>query len=499
MADDLATGWNAPAGFKPHLLIGGRLVAGDGAPFQVENPATGEMFTTVRGASEAQVQDVICAARAAADEGRWSGLPPAERVAAVRRFIAALEARMPLIERLVLAETGCPVSSPVFQVQTRVPLAQAQQQLDLYLALPEIVDNPLPLDLRVNAMGGVSQSLRRYAPLGVVTAISAYNFPFFLNVWKVMPALATGNAVILRPSPLTPLSALAMGEAAIEAGLPDGVLNIVVEGGAEGALSLTTDERIDMVSFTGSTDVGRKVMAQAAATMKRLQLELGGKSAQIFLPDRVEMAGPAAAGVCLAHAGQGCVLGTRVFVPEASKAEVVAAMARNLASIQVGDPADPATQFGPLISAAQVERCERYVALAVAAGAKVVCGGRRLDRPGHYFEPTVLDVPDNKNPAAQDEIFGPIVAVIGYRDVDHAVEMANDTIFGLSGYVFGKDVRAALAVAKRIRSGTVNVNLGGMMSGFASSGGHRQSGIGRERGEEGLRVYQEVQCLNFAN
>lgn len=485
--------------FPRHMLIAGRAVEGQGDWIEVQNPATAECFARLRGASEAQVDQAIGAARRAADAGLWSGLPRAERVAIVRRFLDALEARADAIEAMVRREGGLPVNSVITPVQLRMPVATAHGQLDLYLTLPESESQPLPLAERINPMGMVVQSVRRWMPLGVVTAISAYNAPMFIAVWKVVPALATGNCVILRPSPLTPLSALMMREAAEEAGIPEGVLQIVVEAGSEGALKLTTDPAIDMVTFTGSSHVGAKVMEQAAATMKRLQLELGGKSAQIFLPDRVEAAGASANGVCLAHAGQGCVLGTRVFVPQERKAEVLAAMAQSLSAIVQGDPQDPATQMGPVITQAQLERCERYVALAVEAGAKVVLGGKRLDRRGFFFPPTLLDVPDNSNPAAQDEIFGPIVAVIGYRDIDHAVEMANDTAFGLSGYVYGKDVRQALGVAQHIRSGTVNVNVGGHMSGYVSSGGHGISGLGRERGEEGLRVYQEVQCLNFAN
>lgn len=481
------------------MLIDGRAVAGEGAEIVVENPATEDVLHRLPGASEAQFATAIAAARRTVDSGLWSERPRQERVDAVLRFLDALEARADDLERIVLAEGGCPVNSVVLPVQVRGPITHAREQLALYLTLPESQSNPLPLEDRINAGGTVVQSVRRWVPLGVVAAISAYNFPFFLGLWKVVPALATGNCVILRPSPLTPLSTLAMREAAEEACLPAGVLQILAEAGAEGALRLTTDPGVDMVTFTGSTDVGRKVMAQAAPTMKRLQLELGGKSAQIFLPDSVGKAGASVAGVCLSHAGQGCVLGTRVFVPQESKADVLAAMAQVVAGIRQGDPTDPATQMGPVISRAQIERCAHYVEAAKQAGATVVAGGNRLDRPGYFFEPTVLDVPDNANLAAQDEIFGPIVSVIGYRDIEHAVEMANDTIFGLSGYVHGKDVRQALGIAKRFRSGTVNVNVGGHMSGYASSGGHGLSGLGRERGEEGLRVYQEVQVLNFAN
>jgi aldehyde dehydrogenase (NAD+) len=310
----------------------------------------------------------------------------------------------------------------------------------------------------------------------------------------------TGNTVILRPSPLTPYSATIFGEAAVAADLPRGVLNVVIDAGHEGGVTLTRHAKVDMVTFTGSSAIGEKVAAQAAQGLKRLQLELGGKSAQIVLSDRLEAARSAALGVCLAHAGQACVLGTRVFVPTQKKTELVAQMAASLAELVIGDPSDPGTQMGPVITAAQRERCEHYVAAAVAAGGRVVAGGARPShlKRGYYFQPTILDLPDNSNPAAQDEIFGPVVSVIGYDSIEHAVAMANDTIFGLSGYVFGKDVRQALSVAMRLRTGTVNVNSSGM-SAYASSGGFGASGVGRERGLEGIRVYQQIQVMNVSN
>jgi aldehyde dehydrogenase (NAD+) len=402
------------------------------------------------------------------------------------------------LTELAIAEAGCPISSSVMIAQVRSPLRHAGEIIDLFLSLPEIEENPIPLSERVNPIGQVIQSLRRYTPMGVVAGIAANNVPFYTALWKVMPALIAGNAVIIRPNPLTPLSAMVFAEAAIEAELPPGILNVVIEGGLEGAQLLTTDRDVDMVAFTGSSSVGAQVMAQAAATMKRVQLELGGKSAQIFLPDAVERATMGARTVCVSHAGQGCALGTRVFVPEDRKAEAIAAMVAEFAKIRIGPANDPETQTGPVISAAQRDRCEHYVKIAVAAGAKVATGGKRPAHlaKGFYFEPTVLDVPDNANPAAQDEIFGPIVSVIGYRDLDHAVAMANDSRYGLSGYVHGADKAVALKVALGIRSGTVNVN-GALASAFASSGGQRMSGVARERGIEGLRIYQQLSCLNI--
>ena len=480
------------------MMIGGRLQAGTGAPVTVRNPSSGEITAEFAGASIDQVRAAIAAARAVADQGDWAAMPMKARVEIVRDLLARFNARIDDLRALIVTETGMPIKSFALDAQIGAPLRQMDAMLDLCLKLPETEENPITLDERINPMGGFVQSIRRYVPVGVVAAISAYNFPLHINLWKILPALATGNAVILRPSPLTPLSALALAEIAAEAGLPAGVLSVVAEAGAEGAQLLTTDPAVNMVSFTGSTEVGSIVAGQAAPSMKRLQLELGGKSAQIYLPDRVEAAFSAAISVCMAHAGQGCVLGTRVFVPQEEKAKVLGAMAASLAYAKIGDSTDPETTMGPVISEAQVQRCERYVKLAVEAGATVVAGGKRADRPGFFFEPTILDVPDNKNPSAQDEIFGPVVSVIGYRDVEHAIEMANDSSLGLSGYVFGKDARAALEVAKRIRTGSINVNAF-FASASASSGGVKMSGIGRERGVEGIRAFQDVQVMNLGS
>jgi aldehyde dehydrogenase (NAD+) len=481
-------------------FIAGQFRPGEGEPFEVHDPSTGKPFVSIAGASIAQVEQMIDAASCA--QAAWGAKSPAERVDVLRRYVDRLEAHTAELKQVLTQEGGCtsgsnPAAAGIMYFQAVMPTGHARDMLDLYLSMPEVEDNPVPLHKRVNAFGKVMQSVMRYTPVGVVAGIAAYNYPYFTALWKVLPALATGNAIILRPSPLTPVSALIFAKAAVEVGLPEGLVQVLIEGGIEGAQMLTTHKKVDMVAFTGSTGVGKLVMKQAADTMKRLQLELGGKSAQIFLPDAVDQAVGGAVSVCLAHAGQGCVLGTRIFVPEDAKPRVLEAMKAALAHVKIGSAHADDSTMGPVISAAQVARCEHFVTLATDAGAKVVTGGKRPEGlDGFFFEPTVLDTPDNANPAAQEEIFGPVVSVIGYRDIDHAIEMANDSDYGLSGYVFGSGAQA-LSVATRIKSGAVNVNGGGANA-YASSGGVKLSGLGRERGPEGLRLYQNATTLNIA-
>ncbi len=472
--------------------VAGDWISGDHL-FEVENPADETVVASLAATPPREVERAIRAARESFDAGVWADRPARDRASVLLAFLDQLATQRAEIVATCVAEAGQPTW---FADMTQFGSAMtfSRGAIDLYLSLPEEEQNPVPVD-ELTA-GRVALSVRRYEPVGVVCAITPYNAAFLMAFQKIIPALLAGNSVVLRPSPLTPLSSLALGTAAEAVGLPRGVLSVVVEDGAAGATLMTSHPAVDMVSFTGSTAVGRQILAQAAPTVKHVALELGGKSAQIYLPDAVERAAAGAGMVVAGTCGQACVAATRMLVPKERKEDVLAAAAAAYGSLTVGPPTQQGTMLGPLISAAQRERCERFVALAEEHGGKVVTGGGRpagLDR-GYYFEPTVLDLPDNANPAAQEEIFGPVLGVIGYDDVDDAVRMANDSIYGLSAQVYGANVAAATAVARRIRSGAVNVNAS-MFSAYAPSGGYKQSGLGRERGVDGIRAFQEVKHM----
>jgi len=469
--------------------------ADDGEPFAVENPADESHVADVAGATPAEAIRAIAEARRSFDSGAWADLPAAERARVLNEFLDHIEGSGKELVDAIVAEAGQPV---LFAegTQFKAGLTLARDAIDLYLSMRHEEVNQVPVDQLV--AGGLKLSVLRHEPVGVVAAITPYNAAFMMAMQKVIPALMAGNSVILRPSPLTPLSSLVLGMAADAAGLPPGVLSVLVESGSGGAELLSTDPAVDMVSFTGSTAVGRMILAQAAPTIKRVNLELGGKSAQIYLVDAVGRAARGAAMVVAMTAGQACVAATRMLVPLDRKDEVMAAVAAVYAGLKVGSPTDQASMLGPVISAGQRARCEHYVAAAAEHGGRVVVGGSRpegLDR-GYYFQPTVLDVPGNDNPAARDEIFGPVLSVIGYRDIDDAVAIANDSQYGLSGQVYGADLAAAVAVARRLRTGAVNVNAG-FFSAYAPGGGYKQSGLGRERGSAGIREFQEIKHLSI--
>jgi len=345
--------------------------------------------------------------------------------------------------------------------------------------------------------GGLHSRWVEKEPVGVVAAIVPYNYPVQITLAKLVPALAAGCTVVVKSPPQTPWISAALGKVVAEhTDIPPGVVNFLTSSSGEVGEVLVTDPDVDMVSFTGSTATGRRIMAAASDTVKKTFLELGGKSAFVVMDDAdLGLAAMFSGFTICSHAGQGCAITSRLLVPEAKLDEAVELVAGTMAGVPYGDPDDPGTMMGPLISEAQRDRVDGYVQAAVSEGATVVTGGKRPDRPGFFYEPTLLAGVDPSATVAQEEVFGPVLVVHGYRDDDDAVAIANNSIFGLSGAVFGNDAERATAVARRIRAGTISVN-GGMYYGpDAPFGGYKQSGIGREMGVPGLQEYLELKTI----
>jgi aldehyde dehydrogenase (NAD+) len=472
-------------------FIDGEFVVGAGSPFPVLDPSTGEQFASVEGASVEQIDQAVASSRRAFDEGPWPRLAVDERADRMRAFAVGLEQRRELFVEILIAEAGS-TRSMAESSQFGMALACAQDFPGLACSLAEWEPNEVPLRRRLQGPK-LQLSIRRYEPVGVVAAITPYNFPLICAIRKVVPALLVGCTVVLRPSPLTPLSALLLGEVAEEAGIPPGVLNILAEGGADGAEMLTSHRHVDLVSFTGSVAVGRAIAAQGAATLKRLILELGGKSVQIHLPDVFERggAGVVANGMSVfkALSGQACSAQTRMLVPHDKKREVLDGLKLAAEGLVV-----------PVISAPQLGRIESLVAEGLAAGGRLVTGGSRPDHParGWYYNPTVVDITDNGNPLAQKEVFGPVITVQGYDDPDEAVAIANDSDYGLAGGVYTSDLNVGLSMAERIRSGTVGVN-GGISSAYVAVSGYKQSGLSHEQGALGIRAFQECKHISVSS
>jgi acyl-CoA reductase-like NAD-dependent aldehyde dehydrogenase len=361
---------------------------------------------------------------------------------------------------------------------------------------------PLPIELTPNAQGTTTlgTGVVSREPVGVVAAISPYNFPFFLNIGKVIPALVVGCTVVLKPSPYTPMQALILGEIADEVGLPKGIFSVVT-GDVEAGRLLTSDKRVDLVHFTGSDKVGAMIQAQAAPNLTRVVMELGGKSALIVRAD-ANLQQAAMAGIMgfTSHCGQGCALMTRHLVHNSIRPQFVEAMKAMLAHLKIGNPADPSVTYGPLIREVARKRTEDYVQIARDEGATLVHGGKRPEGfdKGFFFEPTLFDNVRNDSRLAQEEVFGPIGAVIGFDEDEEAIAYANHSDFGLSGSIYSADAGQAYRMALRIRTGGVLINGGaGTMQSDAPFGGIKRSGYGREYGEEGLNEFTYQKVISF--
>ena len=473
------------------LYIDGRWVQPENGRYDDISPATEAVIAQAPDAGIADVNAAISAARRAFDTGPWAHASLEERAQCLNQLGNALSDRADAFFELSQAEWGCTANERMIQIDG--PAFMALNTAELALQLD---------DTPINPFGAAGTTLLRHEPQGVVSILTPWNFPHSLNVMKLSRALAAGNTIVLKPSPLTPLAGLALARIIDEhTDIPPGVVNVVTPSAVEVSKLLTTDPRIDMVSFTGSSVVGREVMAAAGGTMKRVLLECGGKSAGIFLDD-VEVTDELLERFlfdgCSLHAGQACILQSRLLLPERLHDGVVERLVALANGVKVGDPTDPDVQMGPLISRTQLERVEAHVAAAVDAGATLVAGGRRpsgLDR-GFYYEPTILTGVAPDSVIAQEEVFGPVLTVLSYRDDEDAVAIANNSQYGLSGAVWGGDVDRAVAVARRVRTGQIAVN--GCIPGDAPFGGFKQSGLGREGGGlQGLYSYMEQKAIGI--
>ncbi len=472
------------------LLIDGELVpASSGATYETVAPATEAVLGVAADATISDAQRAIGAARRAFDATEWSR-DHALRVRCLRQLHQALRDNVEPLREILVHEVGAPVSS-TSGPQLESPIEVVRWYADL-LDEYEFVEDLGERDI----FGGRHHRWVEKEAAGVVGAITAYNYPIQLALAKLAPALAAGCTVVLKGAPDTPWATLALGKLVADATeIPAGVVNVLASSDAEVGAELTTHPAVDVVSFTGSTPVGRQIMAAASATVKRVFLELGGKSAFVLLDDGdVAMAAMFCSYAAISHSGQGCAITSRLVVPRDRHDEVVDVARTMLAEAPYGDPSDPANRMGPLISARQREKVAGYVDRAIADGAKAVVGGGIPQHlpSGYFYEPTLLVGAGENSAVAQDELFGPVLVVLPHDGDDDAVRIANNSIFGLSGAVMSGDRDRALAVARRIRAGTMSVNGGNYYGPDAPFGGYKQSGMGREMGSAGLDEFLEL-------
>ncbi len=470
------------------LWIGGDWVPSDGGgTIEVISPHTEQVIATTPEASTADVDKAVTAARSALETGPWATMDQAGRAEILTNLNAALGARAQDIAETITAEMGSPIMfSHLGQVGAALMVVDYFANLTKDFAFEE------------ERQGMLANVLVRREPVGVVGAIVPWNVPLFVTMLKIAPALAAGATVVLKPAPETPLDAYLLAEALEEAGLPPGVVNILPAGREVGE-HLVRHPGIDKVAFTGSTAAGQRIASICGEQLKRYTLELGGKSAAIILDDAdvdttldnlLNIAG-------LMNNGQACVAQTRILASRTKYDEVVNGLATRMEATKVGDPAEMDTEVGPLVAERQRERVEKYIAQGQEEGAEIVVGGGRpADQDtGWYVEPTLFAKVTNDMRIAQEEIFGPVISAIQYEDVEDAVRIANDSTYGLSGSVWTSDTDVGLDIAKRIRTGTFNIN-GFMLEPCAPFGGYKQSGVGREGGPEGLAAYLEDKAIN---
>ena len=480
--------------FESRMLVDGKLVPADsGKTFANINPATEQVIGQVADGSAAEMRRAIDAARRAFDDTDWS-TNHAFRQRCLEQLQEALEAEREELREELILEVGCP------RMTTQGP--QLDTPLDGALRYPAKLIDEFPWVTELPDAQGLTGELNSRQvwrePVGVVGAIVPWNFPFEVTLNKLGQALATGNTVVLKPAPDTPFNATRIGRLlADRTDMPAGVLNVVTSSDHLVGEELTLSPKVDLISFTGSTAVGKRIMEKGAATVKRVFLELGGKSATIVLDD-ADLSAAVLMGlsVCF-HAGQGCAIQTRMLLPRSRYEEGVELLKGAFANVPYGDPQRPDVLMGPLVSAKQRDRVQGYIDKGIKEGATLVMGG---GRPAHlpkgwYVEPTLFTDVDNSMTIAQEEIFGPVLAVIPFEDDADAVRIANDSVYGLAGGVYSASLERALAVARRIRTGSMSVNGGAPYGADLPFGGYKHSGVGRQNGTPGFDQYLEIKSL----
>jgi acyl-CoA reductase-like NAD-dependent aldehyde dehydrogenase len=481
------------------VLIGGEWISAAGGTYDIINPATEEVAGRAPQCSLEQVAAAARAARKAFLDGPWPRMSGGERGALLAQAAAKFRAEMgPLVE-LTIAETGA-----LQPIAERLQVGEVVARLEKYADLArEPALEPLPPLERPGVAGSnatLASGVVVREPVGVVACISPFNFPLTNCAGKIGPALACGNTVVVKPPPLDPLGIAELARI-VGSVLPPGVINFVCGSGPEIGEALTVSPDVDMISFTGSSLVGRKIEEAAGRTLKRTLMELGGKSANVVFADAdLAKALGTAMSVWTFHSGQICIAPTRLLVEDSIYDELTARMAAAGARLKIGDPHEPGVVVGPLVSRTQRERVERYVEIGRKEGAKVACGGKRPDSPkrGFYYEPTLFTDATNDMTIAREEIFGPVITAIRFKDEADAIRIANDSEFGLYGYVWTGDTSRGLRVARAMRTGTVQIN-GSPPNPDAPFGGFKMSGIGRDGGRFALATYSELKYVGWAS
>jgi aldehyde dehydrogenase (NAD+) len=475
-----------------HLVIDGKLAdAATGETFDSIDPSTGVSFATVAQGGQEDADAALRAARTAFDEGGWPRMKGRDRAAALLKVADLVKQNAGALAELEARDAGHTIR---MAKGADIGMVISTFRVFAELAAKENDETPQP-----RSPG--STNWVRHEPIGVCVAITPWNFPIQMAAWKIAPAIAAGNTVVIKPASYTPLTTLEIGRLCLEAGLPEGVVNVVSGPGAGAGEALVTSPLADKVAFTGSTEVGRRIMQLASGTLKKCTLELGGKSAQIVLDDvDLDHAVDGALWGAFFHNGQVCSAGTRLLVQRSIFDDFVAELAKRAGVLTTGPAMEPTSDVGPIVSKTQLETVERYVAIGREEGADVLVGGERATVEGHeggwYFRPTILGGVSNSMKVAQEEIFGPVLVAMPFEDDADAVRIANDSIYGLAGGVWSSDTARAVKVAEGMRTGTVWINDWHMINPRYPFGGYKQSGIGREHGEIGFDEYREVKHIH---